>query len=853
MPPASPDLLTRPRLHAQLDRELPRLTVLSAPSGSGKTSLVRCWVDSRDSAAVAWLTLEGEQPGRVNFWQAVLTAAGRFDVLPMDEAVGLMGDVERIGDIPSVVAGALADRGQVLLVLDAFERLREDADVVADDLTRLVRLCPELRVVITTRTTTGIASPGRTLRGEIASIGPSDLAFTLEETRALLTTFGDARLADLAGELHATTAGFPLAVRAAMLSLARPDVDLGALEWRSLVADDLRTQLPGRAAYEFVLATCLPPYFDVDLADELSGVGDARSILAELAWHGFGRWIPFAPGRQVFQYVESLRSAMLAESGALPAATRARAAQAAAGWLHRNGIFETAFEIAVSARQYSVAGRVYAALVASNPEMITSPRFDRQLATVPHHALAQYPALALGRGLACHRDPALLGAAAEYFRIPASWTGPRLPDMGPGEVLMGHTAKVASLRILGRFDESARAAGQALAYFDGISEQEQHHITDLGATVLRHLSYSFFQDGQIDVARITAMRAIASSTRPESLNHNAVYAAGFNALDGRGAEARAALAHIDPAAWRPGQATGYGNALGRIGEAALCLDEFDLEGAIARYDGCAFVVTSEFWPFITWTLMHARLGLGRATAETHRVESALENTPSPPGSADGLGAAAVRSALAILWLSSGNRAKAGPLLRRRTRYAGQVAPAAMLSYLLNDDAGPALAALPRLEARPGHTTRSRVATLTLGSAAALRVARPDTAAALMDRVLALVGPDGARAHLMYLPPTDLAALRDLADARDAAALRAYLDGPVPVSISAETMPASLTPQESAVMVALSRHPSRAAVAASLHISENTVKTHLQRIYRKLGVNSREALIERAIELDLLTQ
>ncbi|TQK69317.1 LuxR C-terminal-related transcriptional regulator [Nocardioides sp. SLBN-35] len=848
-----PVLLARPRLHERLDQEDPRIVVLSAPSGSGKTSLVRCWVATRDPGTVVWVTLDTDHVRRATFWQLVLTTAGRLGVLPSDEAAGLVGDVERTGDLAELVAGALTGRGPLVLVVDAHERLRDDTGPVDADLQRLVRLVPGLRVVVTTRTGAGLGNPGRTLRGDVELLTANDLAFTSGETRELLAAFGEPGLAEQAGELHAATGGFPLAVRAGMLSLARTGTDPDTPDWQSLVAEDLRVQLGDGAAYELVLATCLPPYFDADLAVELTGSADVKGVLAELEWNGFGRWIPFAPGRQVFQYVESLRSAMLADAARRPAAQQARAARVTATWLRRHGLFEAAFEVAVAARQYDVVGRVYADLVVSNPETITTSRFDRQLATVPRRALTQYPALALGRGLACHRDPALHGAAAEYFRIPASWVGPPPPDMTPGEVLMVHTAKVASLRVLGRFDDSGRAAQHALAHFDTIPDGEQHHVADLGAATLRHLAYSLFQDAQVDAARSAVNRAITMSTRPESLNHTAVYAVGLDALDGRCAEARSAQQHVDPAAWRPGQTHTYVNALGRIGQACLLLDDFELTASVAEYDDCPFAVASEFWPFVTWTLMHARLGLGHAATEAHRVEAALDRTPAPPGSADSLGAAAVRAALAVLWLAGGNRTKAGPLLRTRTRYAGQLAPAQLLARLLAGEAADAVAVLPRLESRPGHTTRSRAALLTLGAAAALRCERPDTAAALLDRVLAMVGPTGARAHLMYLPAPDLAALRGLAQTQGDVALSGYLGGAVPDCMAGSTVSISLTPQERLVVAAFAHHPTRAAVATALHVSENTVKTHLQRIYRKLGVNSRDGVIEKAIELDLLAR
>jgi len=41
------------------------------------------------------------------------------------------------------------------------------------------------------------------------------------------------------------------------------------------------------------------------------------------------------------------------------------------------------------------------------------------------------------------------------------------------------------------------------------------------------------------------------------------------------------------------------------------------------------------------------------------------------------------------------------------------------------------------------------------------------------------------------------------------------------------------------------------MAAALYVSRNTVKTHMRSVYQKLGVTSRSAAIERAVELRLL--
>jgi DNA-binding CsgD family transcriptional regulator len=61
----------------------------------------------------------------------------------------------------------------------------------------------------------------------------------------------------------------------------------------------------------------------------------------------------------------------------------------------------------------------------------------------------------------------------------------------------------------------------------------------------------------------------------------------------------------------------------------------------------------------------------------------------------------------------------------------------------------------------------------------------------------------------------------------------------------------LTGRERCVLELLSTYRSSTEIAEALHVSVNTVKTHVKAIYRKLGVNSRRAAIERGIAADLL--
>jgi LuxR family maltose regulon positive regulatory protein len=61
----------------------------------------------------------------------------------------------------------------------------------------------------------------------------------------------------------------------------------------------------------------------------------------------------------------------------------------------------------------------------------------------------------------------------------------------------------------------------------------------------------------------------------------------------------------------------------------------------------------------------------------------------------------------------------------------------------------------------------------------------------------------------------------------------------------------LTHRELEVLRYLPTHLSIQEIARALYVSRNTVKSHAQHLYRKLGVDSREAAVERARSLNVL--
>ena len=183
-------VVPRPALFERLGASA-RVTVLSAPPGSGKTVLLRSWIGEPGRAGrVAWVAVgRGEQDPQ-RFWLSVLgalrgTSAGSGLVRELTAAPDLDGwaVVERLlKDLTPLV-----DR--LWLLIDDMHELRS-AQALAQLELLVMRAPPELRFVLATRHDLRLGLHRLRLEGELSEIRTADLQFTQAEARELLTAAG---------------------------------------------------------------------------------------------------------------------------------------------------------------------------------------------------------------------------------------------------------------------------------------------------------------------------------------------------------------------------------------------------------------------------------------------------------------------------------------------------------------------------------------------------------------------------------------------------------------------------------------------------------------------------------------
>jgi LuxR family transcriptional regulator, maltose regulon positive regulatory protein len=198
-----------------------RLTVVAAPAGYGKSTLLAMWRDleaSRRSAA--WVTLDERDNDPVVLWLHVIEALARAcpGISASTSSALRAGAPLEQAVLPRLV-NDLAGEEAVALILDDFHRLSNPD--TREGVKWLIDHAPEgLQLVVASRTEPALGLGGRRARGELLELRAADLGYPPEEAEALLNEHLDLALSRTDVEhLVGRTEGWPAGLYLAALSL----------------------------------------------------------------------------------------------------------------------------------------------------------------------------------------------------------------------------------------------------------------------------------------------------------------------------------------------------------------------------------------------------------------------------------------------------------------------------------------------------------------------------------------------------------------------------------------------------------------------------------------------------------
>lgn len=295
LPTRRSGLVARPRLVERLDRTLDsghRLTLVSAPAGFGKTTLLSDWAANQE--LVGWLSLdEGDNvPPRffAHLWAALAGIGLDLDPAALDTAPTAATLTAVVNEVARV--GQERPDSHWLLVLDDYHVI--EAPEVHEAMTFLLDHAPDqLHLLMTTRADPPFPLPRLRSRGQLTEVRAADLRFEPEEAREFLNELMGLDLTETDVQaLEERTEGWIAGLQLAALSLRgmseRGDVDefIGAFTGsHRFVIDYLVDEVLARQradVRDFLLRTAILDRLTASLCDSVTGGTSAAEVLGEL-------------------------------------------------------------------------------------------------------------------------------------------------------------------------------------------------------------------------------------------------------------------------------------------------------------------------------------------------------------------------------------------------------------------------------------------------------------------------------------------------------------------------------------------------------------------------------------------
>lgn len=865
LPPRIPvRAIARPRLHELLSRgTASTLTLVSAPPGFGKTTLLAEWTArGQRLGPVCWVGLDEDDNARARMWQAIASAVAEA-VPKLGELSGETGARTPL-DTATLLINRVAEHDKpVVLILDDVHSLDERSTL--GDIAHLVKHAPpQLRIVLSTRSDPPIPIDRYRLSGQLVEIRAAELAMTVDETQDMLGDVAD-ELTDAEIEaLCERTEGWAAAIRLAAISLESTDdphrfvADFAAddraisdyllNEVLDQQPDDLRT---------FLLRTSLPDRLTADLAADLSGRADAGAVLADLArrnlfLHRHGR------RAGTYRYHSLFRSFLQAELMRERPDEVRELHGVVASWCVDRGTVTQRIRHAIGAEDWPLTAEV---ATDAWPQLafLEPPGTIRKLVdTIPPQVRHGYQSLAV------------LEAIDHVQRGEREEGSARLSDAAtasdPSSESLLAVGRMALARIDGDMEALERRSRELLEQGATSAASGQPARRALRTTALSHLGTSLLTRGQVDLAEAHLEEALELAVAEDAhfayLNSVSQLAL-LQAVRGRLAQS----AELGTEAVEFASRHGWGDLLQTIG------------GNLAL--GWAYFHWDDLVPAEAY-FEHAGLAARTAGDRSSRAVSALllANCLAVEGrEGASRGLRVLRAALGELngtavpaYLEGKFRAAVPNLLAER----GDVAEA---TALLEEETGSfvELACLrAKIALAAGKVEAARVATAAgielvgpkscysagielwlLDGLARRELRQRAEARASLERALALAAPDHYRRVFLGVGPAARIALVELV--REGTAYRSFVgeliaafDQRAPqVSLTQPQLLEPLSDREKAILRYLPTMMSNVEIAAELYLSINTVKTHLRHVYRKLGVSRRRDAVERARQLSLL--
>ena len=884
IPPPTRHLVARERLCTALELGVPdaRLTLVAAPAGYGKTTLLAQWARS-SSLPVAWLTAEEQENDPARFFRGFLLAWERVQPGIRASRAGLLlgGDSPDLNAVLGAIVRLAGESNRHLgFVLDDVHLITNGEIHRALD-SLLDHLPPTVHLVVAGREAPPLSLSRRRARNELLELQTSDVRLDFGEAREFLNQRMGVDLAEhdiewLQEQLEGWVAGLQLV---GLTLRHRPDADIRQevggrhRHIADYLSDDVFNRLP-KPTQAFLLQTSILARLCHPLCAAVTGASQSQAMLDSLERANLFV-VPLDDHRIWFRYhrlFATFLATLLAERYA-PAEIRALHVRAAR-WYLDHELPEEAFQHALDGDDIETATAVIDRYI--HPKMFGGEFrvVAKWVASLPEPWLASRPGLALaeaqtllfsGQPEACSRrlDDVDRLAREGHAEPPRQWAARATAIRC---IIACHSGDLA-----GAEEHAERALGE-LPVTD--YEYRAHIYHALGEIYREHRRWEEARENYLLAFDLLQDKSFAPSARLLII-HVFGALADLELRQGRmhkaaGYWSRAQAAIEDRAQWGSVALPISGWVYLRIGELHYEWDDLATARSLASSGLERTTLGDDAQGMLAGNVVLARLEMtdgNLESAETHLelARTLLDASPFPDweGRFD--------RCQIDLWIAQGKSREFAAWLDETLGHEHSsrrpvTAPTllAIARGLLHTGGTEALAQAGALLDRVIVTSNERGETGVRIEAYALRAMLQDQrgqeTGMLVDLEHALrdAEPEGYVRLFADLGPPMAALLRE---ARSRGVLSEYVDrllaacGGVADEITGWQSPLvePLSPRELDVLQLMSAGLSNREIAASLFVSPETVKKHAGSIYGKLGVRGRIEAVTRARLLDLIDE
>jgi LuxR family maltose regulon positive regulatory protein len=288
-------IVPRAQLAARLNDGLQaKLTLVSAPAGFGKTTLVSEWVENVRTL-YAWVSLDPDDNDPVRFWRYVLTASRAFDAEISQPALDLLNYSPQppFEDLlTGFINQAARLESRAVLVLDDYHVIT--APPIHETLAFfLENLPPTLHVILVTRSDPPLPLARLRARNELNELRVEDLRFSLAETQAFIEHALPSTLSpEIVTRLAKRTEGWAAGLHLVMLALQRREGQVEIQQFLETFTGSLRPiqeylveevfSVQTEVLQEFLLRTSILSRLTGSLCDAVTGRDDSSVLLTQL-------------------------------------------------------------------------------------------------------------------------------------------------------------------------------------------------------------------------------------------------------------------------------------------------------------------------------------------------------------------------------------------------------------------------------------------------------------------------------------------------------------------------------------------------------------------------------------------